>query len=79
MDGLLSINMGRPIAIRLADTSVYFPLHCSEEAMTEAEKTGGPVEQLPAESNKPCIVAGFIHLIKAGFIIRDGECFESAN
>lgn len=83
IDGLLSINMGRPTAVRLADTSVYYPRHCTEEALSEAERTGAPVEELPPGSTTPCISAGFIHLIKAGTIIRDGafklHCITSRN
>ncbi|UZJ54223.1 hypothetical protein CBS101457_003543 [Exobasidium rhododendri] len=71
LDGVLSINMGRPSALRLADTSVNFPLLVSEEALMKAEASGGPVEEQSVYNMRPCPVAGFIHLIELNIIAQD--------
>lgn len=70
LDNILSINLGRPSALRLADTLVHFPLLASEEALTRAE-AGGPIEEQSPFDLTPCPVAGFIHLIKLNVIVQD--------
>jgi hypothetical protein len=71
LDAILSINMGRPLAIRPSDISVNMPLLASEDAMSAAERSGGRVEEMHPSDETPCVVAGFIHLIKACTLVRD--------
>lgn len=70
LDSIISINMGRPTALRLEDVSVKFPLLASEEALTRAE-AGGPIEEVTSYDTGPCPAAGFIHLIKLNIIAQD--------
>lgn len=70
LDGILSINMGRPAALRLSDTSVKFPILASEDALMRAE-SGGPIEEQSSFDLRPCLVAGFIHTIKLRIISED--------
>lgn len=70
LDGILSINMGRPSALRLSDTSVKLPLLATEEALMRAE-SGGPIEEQSSFDLSPCPAAGFIHLIKLNIIVQD--------
>lgn len=70
LDSILCLNMGRPFGIRLEDCSVKYPIMCSEEALSEAERTGGRIEEMRMDDTTPSLTGGYIHLIKGGVLIR---------
>lgn len=70
LDSILCLNMGRPFGIRLEDCSVRYPLMCSEESLSEAERTGGKIEEMRIDDTTPSFTGGYFHLIKGGILIR---------
>lgn len=76
LDGILSVNLGRPTALRMADCHVHLPLLASEEALMRAEETGGPVEVASEEDMRSplvngIVVAGFIHMGRVNMLVQD--------
>ncbi|KAJ1028723.1 hypothetical protein NDA16_001889 [Ustilago loliicola] len=72
LDCIFSINMGRPLALKLSDCDVKLPLEIDDETLFQYE-AGGPVPTPPARTatDKPIVMSGFIHMIKLNVIVQD--------
>ncbi|GAK63393.1 uncharacterized protein PAN0_003d1597 [Moesziomyces antarcticus] len=72
LDCIFSINMGRPLALKLSDCDVKLPLEIDDETLFQYE-SGGAIPTPPArgEGEKPMVMSGFIHMIKLNVIVQD--------
>ncbi|KIS70386.1 uncharacterized protein UMAG_01556 [Mycosarcoma maydis] len=72
LDCIFSINMGRPLALKLSDCDVKLPLEIDDEVLFQYE-TGGSIPPVPARtaSDKAIVMSGFIHMIKLNVIVQD--------
>ncbi|EST07534.1 Zn(2)-C6 fungal-type DNA-binding domain protein [Kalmanozyma brasiliensis GHG001] len=72
LDCIFSINMGRPLALKLSDCDVKVPLEIDDDVLFKYE-SGGPIPP-PAPrsaSDKPIVMSGFVHMIKLNVIVQD--------
>ena len=72
LDCIFSINMGRPLALKLSDCDVKLPLEIDDDVLFQYE-AGGPIPP-PAPrsaSDKPIVMSGFVHMIKLNVIVQD--------
>lgn len=72
LDCIFSINMGRPLALKLSDCDVRLPLEIDDETLFQYE-AGGPIPTPPERTaaDKPIVMSGFIHMIKLNVIVQD--------
>ncbi|CDW98074.1 hypothetical protein, partial [Sporisorium scitamineum] len=72
LDCIFSINMGRPLALKLSDCDVKLPLEIDDELLFQYE-AGGAIPAPPArsESEKPIVMSGFVHMIRLNVIVQD--------
>ncbi|SNX83341.1 related to transcriptional activator Mut3p [Melanopsichium pennsylvanicum] len=72
LDCIFSINMGRPLALKLSDCDVKLPLEIDDDVLFQYEQ-GGRIPTPPARtaSDKPIVMSGFIHMIKLNVIVQD--------
>lgn len=72
LDCIFSINMGRPLALKLSDCDVKLPLEIDDEVLFQYE-TGGPIPSPPTRSasDEPIVMSGFIHMVKLNVIVQD--------
>ncbi|GAC96416.1 hypothetical protein PHSY_003996 [Pseudozyma hubeiensis SY62] len=72
LDCIFSINMGRPLALKLSDCDVKLPLEIDDDVLFHYE-AGGPIPPPPARTaaDKPIVMSGFIHMIKLNVIVQD--------
>lgn len=72
LDCIFSINMGRPLALKLSDCDVKLPLEIDDVTLFHYE-AGGPIPA-PApriEKDEPIPMSGFIHMVKLNVIVQD--------
>ncbi|EPQ26572.1 uncharacterized protein PFL1_05893 [Pseudozyma flocculosa PF-1] len=69
LDGIFSINMGRPPGLRLEDCDVRMPLDIDDDTLAQFEDGGPIVVTQPPEG--PTITSGFIHMIKLNILAKD--------
>ncbi len=72
LDCIFSINMGRPLALKLSDCDVKLPLEIDDETLFQYE-SGGAIPTPPTRGGgeKPMVMSGFIHMIKLNVIVQD--------
>ncbi|KAJ1038280.1 hypothetical protein NDA10_007647 [Ustilago hordei] len=72
LDCIFSINMGRPLALKLSDCDVRLPLEMDDETLFQYEAGGRlPTPPLRTASDKPIVMSGFVHMIKLNVIVQD--------
>lgn len=72
LDCIFSINMGRPLALKLSDCDVKLPLEISDETLFQYEAGGAlPTPLARSASDEPIVMSGFIHMIKLNVIVQD--------
>ncbi|TKY86712.1 hypothetical protein EX895_004352 [Sporisorium graminicola] len=72
LDCIFSINMGRPLALKLSDCDVKLPLEIDDDLLFQYE-AGGAIPAPPARSasDEPIVMSGFIHMVKLNVIVQD--------
>ncbi|CBQ71772.1 related to transcriptional activator Mut3p [Sporisorium reilianum SRZ2] len=72
LDCIFSINMGRPLALKLSDCDVKLPLEIDDDLLFQYE-AGGAIPAPPPRtaSDKPIVMSGFVHMIKLNVIVQD--------
>ncbi|SPO23033.1 related to transcriptional activator Mut3p [Ustilago trichophora] len=72
LDCIFSINMGRPLALKLSDCDVKLPLEIDDDTLFQYEAGGHiPTPAARSASDKPMVMSGFIHMIKLNVIVQD--------
>ncbi|SOV04298.1 related to transcriptional activator Mut3p [Ustilago sp. UG-2017a] len=72
LDCIFSINMGRPLALKLSDCDVRLPLEMDDETLFQYEAGGRiPTPPVRTASDKPIVMSGFVHMIKLNVIVQD--------